>query len=84
LNIIQKGGALKYSLKTVSNILILEKNKPICTLQDNDSVIFFNFRSDRARQLTRAIKIPSFKEFEHENFKNLKFLSLLITVTDFA
>ncbi len=55
--------------------VILEKNKPICTLQDNDSVIFFNFRSDRARQLTRAIKIPSFKEFEHENFKNLKFVT---------
>ena len=55
--------------------VIMENKKPVCTLKDNDSVIFFNFRSDRARQLTRAIKIPSFDKFEHKNFKNLKFVT---------
>lgn len=37
---------------------------PIATIKDDDSVIFFNFRPDRARQLTRALAIPGFKEFD--------------------
>ena len=37
---------------------------PIATIEDNDSVIFFNFRPDRARQLTRAIVDPNFDGFE--------------------
>jgi 2,3-bisphosphoglycerate-independent phosphoglycerate mutase len=36
---------------------------PVATIKDDDSVIFFNFRPDRARQLTRALTIPDFKEF---------------------
>ena len=37
---------------------------PIATIEDSDSVIFFNFRPDRARQLTRAIVDPNFDGFE--------------------
>ena len=36
---------------------------PVATIKDGDSVIFFNFRPDRARQLTRAVTIPDFNEF---------------------
>jgi 2,3-bisphosphoglycerate-independent phosphoglycerate mutase len=36
---------------------------PVATINDDDSVIFFNFRPDRARQLTRALAINGFKEF---------------------
>ena len=32
-------------------------------IRDGDAVIFFNFRADRARQITRALTDPSFKEF---------------------
>ncbi|MGE5276168.1 MAG: 2,3-bisphosphoglycerate-independent phosphoglycerate mutase [Acidobacteriota bacterium] len=32
-------------------------------LRDGDAAIFFNFRADRARQLTRALTEPSFAEF---------------------
>ncbi len=32
-------------------------------MRDGDAVIFFNFRADRARQLTRALTDPSFSEF---------------------
>lgn len=43
--------------------------KPVCcdlnnTIQDNDTVIFFNFRSDRARQITRALTEKKFKGFK--------------------
>ncbi|HEY0364833.1 MAG TPA: 2,3-bisphosphoglycerate-independent phosphoglycerate mutase, partial [Pyrinomonadaceae bacterium] len=49
----------------VTPIAIVRKDgAPVATIKDDDSVIFFNFRPDRARQLTRAIAIPDFKEFE--------------------
>ena len=37
---------------------------PLATIEENDSVIFFNFRPDRARQITRAIVDPNFDKFE--------------------
>ncbi|MCI9063224.1 MAG: 2,3-bisphosphoglycerate-independent phosphoglycerate mutase [Clostridia bacterium] len=42
---------------------------PIATIDENDSVIFFNFRPDRAREITRAIVDPDFKEFETKKIK---------------
>ena len=41
--------------------------RPIA-MNDNDSVIFMNFRADRARQLTRAMTDPSFDEFQRRSF----------------
>ena len=38
------------------------------TISDNDSIIFFNFRPDRAREITRAIVDPDFKGFQREWF----------------
>ena len=37
--------------------------KPVATVKANDSVIFFNFRPDRARQLTRTFVDPAFSGF---------------------
>jgi 2,3-bisphosphoglycerate-independent phosphoglycerate mutase len=44
--------------------IVRNDGSPVATVKDDDSVIFFNFRPDRARQLTRALAIPDFKEFE--------------------
>ena len=41
---------------------------PSGTISDNDSVIFFNFRPDRAREITRAIVDPDFDGFQREYF----------------
>ena len=38
------------------------------TIGDNDSVIFFNYRPDRAREITRAIVDPDFDGFQREFF----------------
>lgn len=43
--------------------VIRNENGPISTIKENDSVIFFNFRPDRARQLTRALVDPKLKGF---------------------
>jgi 2,3-bisphosphoglycerate-independent phosphoglycerate mutase len=40
-----------------------ENGEPVATIRNDDSVIFFNFRPDRARQLTRALALPDFNEF---------------------
>ena len=42
-------------------------NEPIATIGNNDSVIFFNFRPDRAREITRTIVDKEFKEFARED-----------------
>jgi len=40
-----------------------EQGKPIATIQDDDVVIFFNFRTDRGRQLTRVLSQENIQEF---------------------
>src|SRR5258708_26719704 len=46
-------------------------------IRDDDAVIFFNFRADRARQMTRAITEPGFKEFaDVRRPKNLFFVAM--------
>jgi 2,3-bisphosphoglycerate-independent phosphoglycerate mutase len=46
-------------------------------IRDDDAVIFFNFRADRARQMTRAIAEPDFKEFADPNRpKNLWYVAM--------
>ena len=45
-------------------------------IKDGDSVIFFNFRSDRAREISFALTDPNFKEFKTKKFKNLLFTSM--------
>jgi 2,3-bisphosphoglycerate-independent phosphoglycerate mutase len=37
--------------------------KPVGLIRDNDAVIFFNFRADRARQMTYALAAPDFDKF---------------------
>jgi 2,3-bisphosphoglycerate-independent phosphoglycerate mutase len=37
---------------------------PEGTIKENDAMIFFNFREDRAKQLTKALALPSFSKFE--------------------
>jgi len=44
--------------------IVRQDGAPVATIKDDDSVIFFNFRPDRARQLTRALAVAGFKEFE--------------------
>jgi 2,3-bisphosphoglycerate-independent phosphoglycerate mutase len=44
-------------------IVIHEGGRPVATLQDGDSALFFNFRADRARQLTSALASPAFDGF---------------------
>ena len=55
--------------------VIYNGEKPVATIEDGDSVIFFNFRPDRARQITRAFVDKEFNEFETKDM-NVNFVSM--------
>jgi len=44
--------------------VVIEDAQPVTTLKDEDSLIFFNFRADRARQITRALALDGFDKFD--------------------
>ncbi len=48
----------------VEPITLTENGEPIATVNDGDAFILWNFRSDRARQITYALTQPNFKDFE--------------------
>jgi 2,3-bisphosphoglycerate-independent phosphoglycerate mutase len=58
------------------SIIVGEDNRPLGLIKDNDAVIFFNFRIDRPRQLTKAFVLDKFtlaevaksSEVHHTNF----------------
>lgn len=56
--------------------VITEGGNPVAKIEDGDAVIFFNFRPDRARQLTKAFVLPSFDKFERTYMQHLSFLTM--------
>lgn len=46
--------------------VVMKKGEPLATINDNDTVVFFNYREDRARQLTIALADPQFKSFKRD------------------
>ncbi len=53
---------------------IVENGKPVALIEKGDSVIFFNFRPDRARQITRAISQEEFTPYlDNEKGKQMYF-----------
>jgi 2,3-bisphosphoglycerate-independent phosphoglycerate mutase len=49
---------------------------PIGTISDGDSIIFFNFRGDRPRQITRAFTLPGFDGFTRKAHPKIHFTTL--------
>ena len=57
-------------------VVIHEGGRPVATLQDGDSALFFNFRADRARQLTAALTQPAFDGFPRPRVPKLRFVCM--------
>ena len=51
----------------VKPMVILKNGVPTATIKDNDSIVFINFRPDRAREITRAFCDDEFTGFERGN-----------------
>ena len=45
------------------------------TIRDGDSILFMNFRADRARQLSQALTEPAFSEFERKHLPKARFVA---------
>lgn len=46
--------------------VVTQNGAPVGKISENDSVVFFNFRPDRAREITRTLVDPEFKGFERK------------------
>ena len=55
--------------------VITNGESPVATIENNDSIIFFNFRPDRAREITRTLVDKDFNEFETKKM-NLYFVCM--------
>lgn len=56
-----------YAQEVTDEFVVPAVIKGGATIKPNDSVIFYNFRPDRAREITRALVDPDFKGFERKN-----------------
>ncbi len=60
-----------------SFVIVDAEGQPIGKMQDGDSAIFFNYRGDRAIQISRAFEEKDFKEFNREEYPNVNYAGLL-------
>jgi 2,3-bisphosphoglycerate-independent phosphoglycerate mutase len=61
--------------------VIVDNDRPLTTVRDGDAVIFFNFRTDRGRELSRAFTLPDFDRFDRgRQLQDLHF----VTMTEYA
>ncbi|MDB9960701.1 2,3-bisphosphoglycerate-independent phosphoglycerate mutase [Oceanihabitans sp.] len=60
-------------------IKVDDSNQPLATIQDDDVVIFFNFRTDRGRQLTEAL---TQKDFHEQNMHKINLHYVTMTNYD--
>ena len=58
----------------VKPTVIIENGEPLATIKDKDSVVFFNFRPDRAREITRSFCDDDFTGFDRGQRIDTKFV----------
>lgn len=60
----------------VQPVVVVEDGQPVGPVADGDALVFFNFRPDRAREITRALVDPAFSDFERPVIPALRFVCL--------
>ena len=68
---------LKVSDQDLPEFVIAKEGKPIGTIEDGDSVIFFNFRGDRALEITKAFESEDFMQFDRVRHPKVKYAGML-------
>ena len=58
----------------VKPTVVMKNGAPVATIKDGDSVIFYNFRPDRAREITRSFCDDDFKGFDRGKRLNIKYV----------
>jgi len=63
----------------VKPIVVVDADgKAIGPIRDDDSIVFFNYRADRARQLTRAIALDDFDGFERPDRRRVHYTTMTV------
>ncbi len=57
--------------------VIAEDGRAVGTVEDGDSVIFFNFRGDRAMEISRAFDEESFTKFDRKRYPSVMYAGML-------
>lgn len=57
--------------------VIAENGKPVGTIEDGDSVILFNFRGDRALEITKAFEAENLTEFDRKRRPNVEYAGMM-------
>jgi 2,3-bisphosphoglycerate-independent phosphoglycerate mutase len=76
LEAVRRSYAQSVTDEFVVPVVVREDGRPVARLQDGDSALFFNFRADRARQLTAALTQPGFDGFPRPVFPKLHFVGM--------
>src|SRR4029079_4733135 len=76
LQAVRASYAAKVTDEFMVPVVIEDACRPVATLADGDSAIFFNFRADRARQLTAALALPGFEGFARAVRPRLHFVCM--------
>ena len=77
INAIQNSYDKDITDEFIEPIVICENKQAIAKIKDNDSIIFFNFRSDRARELTSSFIYQDFKEFDAKYLNKLCYVGMV-------
>ncbi len=72
----ERGDDTDYYIRPI--VMVDHEGQPIATVDDGDSVIFWNFRSDRARQITYALTRPDFDEFHRRKTPLIRFTCMSV------
>ncbi|MDQ5904275.1 MAG: 2,3-bisphosphoglycerate-independent phosphoglycerate mutase, partial [Pseudomonadota bacterium] len=57
--------------------VVAENDQPVGTIEDGDSVVFFNFRGDRAIEITRAFEEVAFDKFDRVRVPKVTYAGML-------
>lgn len=60
-----------------SFVIVNDADKPVGTIRDGDAVIFFNFRGDRAIEISKAFEDEDFNEFDRIRFPKVFYTGMM-------
>ena len=75
-NAYERGDETDYYVRPI--VMVDGEGRPLATIGDGDTVIFWNFRSDRARQITYALTQPEFDKFHRQKAPTVDFVCMSV------
>lgn len=74
---IEQGYAAGKIDQYLDSFVIVENGEPVGKMHEGDQVIFFNFRGDRAIEISKAFDEPDFNEFDQGDFPQVDYFGMM-------